>query len=63
MKANKTSAIYSKTSIDTYDKERHIPLEAAYDLIKSQKDKNLPLEKLVNAIDKKDITVHRFNNV
>ncbi|MFA5797311.1 MAG: vitamin B12-dependent ribonucleotide reductase [Candidatus Woesearchaeota archaeon] len=62
MKANKTSAIYSKTSLDTYDKERHIPLEAAYDLIKSQKDKNLPLEKLVNAINKKNITVHQFNN-
>lgn len=52
---------YSPIHINSYDKERHIPLSDAYDLIESQGDFYLSKEKLKNVIEKDEITVYEFN--
>lgn len=54
--------LYSKSVIKIYDKERHIPLNDAFELIKTQNDDKLSLEKLVSAIDSENIKVYEFKN-
>jgi len=52
------SPLYSKTLIRTYDKERHILLNDAYNLIESQQDPNLPVSRLREAVESGSIHVY-----
>jgi ribonucleoside-diphosphate reductase alpha chain len=54
--------LYSNNMIMTYDKERHIPVDDAFELIKAQNNDKLSLDKLISAIDSKDIKVYEFKN-
>ena len=52
--------IYSPMNLKHYDAERHIPINKAYELLKTQNDSNLNPERLKQAIDKKEVRVSSF---
>ena len=56
------SAIYSPNILKSYDRNRHISLNDAYGLIKSQEDPHLSVDKLSSAVDSGQINVYEFNN-
>src|SRR3989344_6525152 len=51
---------FSPMNLSSYDKERHIPLSEAYDLIQSQNDPHLQVGALKEAIDNDQIHVYKF---
>ena len=55
--------IYSKAPLTSLDKSRHIGVEEAYDLVGSQKDRNLPLSSLKRAVDEGKIHIYHFNGI
>lgn len=54
--------VYSKSIIKTYDADRHIPVNDAFELIKAQNNDKLSLDKLISAINAKDIKVYKFKD-
>ncbi len=52
--------IYSIMELKSYDKERHIGVQDAYQLVESQNDSNLSSEKLRHAVKSEDIRVYKF---
>jgi len=52
---------YSKTIIEEYDRVRHIPLDDAYALIRSQKDLDHSAERLKGVVEAGDIHVYNFD--
>src|SRR3989344_5131222 len=55
-----SQAKYSPMDLKSYDKERHINIPDAYQLIEFQEDSNLSPEKLRQAIKSGDIKVYQF---
>lgn len=51
---------YTIMGLDSYDRERHISLDKAYELIQSQNDANLQLSVLENAVNSRAIKVYEF---
>ena len=54
---------YSPMELSSYDKERHISVRDAYELLKGQKDRSLPQKKLKDAISDGQIRVYGFKDV
>jgi len=52
---------YSPVDMSSYDKERHVPLNDVYTVIKSQRDSNLSTERIDSAIKNNEIAVYEFN--
>ena len=52
---------YSPMVLNDFDRERHIPVNAAYVLVESQQDPYLSRKKLENAIQEGNINVYEFN--
>jgi hypothetical protein len=51
---------YTIMELGSYDRERHMPLEKAYEMIQAQGDENLPTERLKKAAEAGDIKVYEF---
>ncbi|MFA5174393.1 MAG: adenosylcobalamin-dependent ribonucleoside-diphosphate reductase [Candidatus Pacearchaeota archaeon] len=52
---------YSPFPLDSYDVQRHIPLEKAYSLVKDQNNSNLNPEFINQSIQGGDLAVYNFN--
>ena len=52
--------LYSIMNLKSYDRERHIAVDSAYNLIESQNDDYLPLDKLKQAVQNREIRVYNF---
>ena len=51
---------YTILKLDSYDRERHIPLDRAYELIQSQNDSSLQPSVLENAVSSGTMKVYEF---
>lgn len=51
---------YSSMNLDIYDRERHMSIDQALEMIAGEKSRTLPVEKLQRAIDNQDIRVYEF---
>jgi len=51
---------YSPINYKTFDRVRHIPLNDAYSLIEGENDSNLPVNRLREAIDNKQLNIYTF---
>lgn len=58
--APKKNLKYSIMNLKSYDQTRHILIEDAYSLIINQNDKDLPINKLKEAIQNKEIITYEF---
>ena len=51
---------FSPMNLRSYDKERHIPLQEAFQLINNQNDNHISAERLQSAIDDKEVRVYEL---